>query len=96
MKRVVGFFPALKVIVTKEELKLTCKGKKNEMLSLKKINLFPPLIYNCSCDEFSAPIDSELPHRKEKKLHGFTPFQNSVSLQCQDDRYGICHPLVPG
>lgn len=73
MKRVVVFFPALKVIVTKEELKLTCKGKKNEMLSLRKINLFPPLIYNCSYDEFAAPIDSELPHRKN--LHGFTLFR---------------------
>lgn len=93
MKRVVGFFPALKVIVTKEELKLTCKGKKNEFLSLRKINLFPPLIYNGSY-EFAAPIDSELPHRK--KTSWFYPFQNPVSLQCQDDRYGICHPLVPG
>lgn len=74
------FFPALKVIVTKEELKLTCKGKKNKMLSLRKINLFPPLTYNCSCDEFSAPTDSELPQRKEKKLHGFTSFQNPVSF----------------
>lgn len=45
------------------------------MLSLRKINLFPPLTYNCSYDEFSAPIDSELPHRKEKKLHGFTLFR---------------------
>lgn len=56
------------------------KSKKNEMLSLRKINLFPPLIYSCSCDEFSAPTDSELPPRKEKKLHGFIPFQNPVSF----------------
>lgn len=77
---VVCFFPALKVIVIKEELQLTSVSKKSEMLSLRNIYLFPPLIYNCSCDEFSAPTDSELPSRKEKKLHGFTPFQNPVSF----------------
>lgn len=60
------FFPALKVIAIKEQLQLTSKGKKNEILSLRKINLFPPLIYNCPCDEFSAPTDSQLPPRKEK------------------------------
>lgn len=96
MKRVVGFFPALKVIVTKEELKLTCKGKKNEMPSLRKINLFPPLTYNCSCDEFNAPIDSELPHRKEKSFMGLPFSEPSLFLQCQDGIGGISHPLVPG
>lgn len=54
--------------------------KINEMLLLRKISLFPPLIYNCSFDEFSAPTDSELPPRKGKKLHGFAPFQNPVSF----------------
>lgn len=39
--------------------------------------------------------------QKRKKLHGFTPFQKSFNnaslfVYCQDDRYGICHPLVPG
>lgn len=69
------FFPALKVIAIKEELQLTSKGKKNEMLSLRKINLFPPLIYNCPCSyRFSAAT------QKRKKLHGFTPFQNPVSF----------------
>lgn len=48
------------------------------MVSLRKINLFPPLIYNCSRGEFSAPTDSELPPEKRKKLHGFIPFQNPV------------------
>lgn len=80
MKMVVCFFPALKIIAIKEELQLTSQGKKNKMLSPRKISLFPPLIYNCSRDEFSAPTDSELPPRKEKKLHGFTPFQNPVSF----------------
>lgn len=74
MKMVVCFFPALKVIAIKEELQLTYKGKKNDkMLSLRKINLFPPLIYNCSFDEFSAPTNSELPSRK-KKASWFYPF----------------------
>lgn len=44
------------------------------MLLLWKINLFPPLIYNCSCDEVSANTDSELPLRRGKKASQFYPF----------------------